>query len=120
MREQARAFGGRQIAVLMDEVLQQDGNAGERLRPLQWVAVALAAVAVTVLTVDYGRPPWIALSLAVSFGLSLSATDAARWIRFCIAPDASVPTVAMEHGQITYASTRADPLAYGLRKSFSP
>jgi chloramphenicol-sensitive protein RarD len=41
----------------------------ERLRPLQWVAVAIAAVAVTVLTVDYGRPPWIALSLAVSFGL---------------------------------------------------
>jgi len=41
----------------------------ERLRPLQWVAVAIAAVAVSVLTVDYGRPPWIALSLAASFGL---------------------------------------------------
>ena len=42
---------------------------GERLRRLQWVAVAIAAVAVGVLTVDYGRPPWIALTLAVSFGL---------------------------------------------------
>lgn len=42
---------------------------GERLRRLQWVAVGIAAVAVAVLTVDYGRPPWIALSLAVSFGL---------------------------------------------------
>jgi chloramphenicol-sensitive protein RarD len=41
----------------------------ERLRPLQWRAVGLAAVAVTVLTVDYGRPPWIALSLAFTFGL---------------------------------------------------
>jgi len=41
----------------------------ERLRPLQWVAVGIAAVAVAVLTVDYGRPPWIALALAVSFGL---------------------------------------------------
>ena len=41
----------------------------ERLRPLQWVAVGIAAVAVTVLTVDYGRPPWIALALAASFGL---------------------------------------------------
>src|SRR3954451_4012030 len=41
----------------------------ERLRPLQWTAVGLAAVAVAVLTVDYGRPPWIALSLAVTFGL---------------------------------------------------
>jgi chloramphenicol-sensitive protein RarD len=41
----------------------------ERLRPLQWVAVAVATVAVVVLTVDYGRPPWIALSLAFTFGL---------------------------------------------------
>src|SRR3954470_17187468 len=41
----------------------------ERLRRLQWVAVGIAAVAVAVLTVDYGRPPWIALSLAASFGL---------------------------------------------------
>src|SRR5215210_3673467 len=41
----------------------------ERLRPLQWTAVGIAAVAVVVLTVDYGRPPWIALALAVSFGL---------------------------------------------------
>jgi chloramphenicol-sensitive protein RarD len=41
----------------------------ERLRPAQWVAVGIAAVAVTVLTVDYGRPPWIALVLAATFGL---------------------------------------------------
>ena len=41
----------------------------ERLRPLQRVAVGIAAVAVVVLTVDYGRPPWIALGVAVSFGL---------------------------------------------------
>jgi chloramphenicol-sensitive protein RarD len=40
----------------------------ERLRRLQWAAVALAAVAVAVLTVDYGRPPWIALALATTFG----------------------------------------------------
>jgi len=42
---------------------------GERLRRLQWVAVGIAAVAVTVLTVDYGRPPWIALALAATFAL---------------------------------------------------
>jgi chloramphenicol-sensitive protein RarD len=42
---------------------------GERLRVAQWVAVGIAAVAVAVLTVDYGRPPWIALSLAATFGL---------------------------------------------------
>src|SRR3954449_5351708 len=41
----------------------------ERLRRLQWAAVGIATVAVAVLTADYGRPPWIALSLAASFGL---------------------------------------------------
>jgi len=40
---------------------------GERLRAAQWAAVAVGAVAVAVLTVDYGRLPWIALSLAFSF-----------------------------------------------------
>ncbi|MGA8847686.1 MAG: EamA family transporter RarD [Nocardioides sp.] len=41
---------------------------GERLRRLQWVAVAIGLVAVVVLALDYGRPPWIALILAFSFG----------------------------------------------------
>ena len=41
----------------------------ERLRPMQWTAVGIAILAVTVLTVDYGRPPWIALSLALTFAL---------------------------------------------------
>jgi chloramphenicol-sensitive protein RarD len=40
----------------------------ERLRRLQWAAVGIAAVAVVVLTLDYGRPPWIALALAATFG----------------------------------------------------
>jgi chloramphenicol-sensitive protein RarD len=41
----------------------------EQLRRLQWVAVGIGAAAVAVIAVDYGRPPWIALVLAVSFGL---------------------------------------------------
>jgi len=41
----------------------------ERLRRMQWAAVGLAVLAVVVLTVDYGHPPWIALALAGSFGL---------------------------------------------------
>ncbi|MFE9105882.1 EamA family transporter RarD [Actinomadura geliboluensis] len=41
----------------------------ERLRPWQWAAVGLGAAAVVVLTVDYGRPPWIALVLAFAFGV---------------------------------------------------
>jgi chloramphenicol-sensitive protein RarD len=40
----------------------------ERLRPAQWAAVGTGALAVVVLTLDYGRPPWIALALAGSFG----------------------------------------------------
>jgi len=39
----------------------------ETLRPLQWVAVAIASAAIVVLTVDYRRLPWIALALAFSF-----------------------------------------------------
>jgi len=41
---------------------------GERLRAQQQVAVGIAVVAVGVLTVANGRPPWIALVLAFSFG----------------------------------------------------
>lgn len=41
---------------------------GERLRPAQWAAMSMAFVAVVVLTVEGGRPPWIALVLAFSFG----------------------------------------------------
>ncbi|MCC7633048.1 EamA family transporter RarD [Stenotrophomonas rhizophila] len=41
----------------------------ERLRGLQWLAVACAAAGVAWLTVDAGTPPWIALGLACSFGL---------------------------------------------------
>jgi chloramphenicol-sensitive protein RarD len=40
----------------------------ERLRPVQWVAVGGGAVSVLVLTIGYGRLPWIALTLAFSFG----------------------------------------------------
>ena len=41
----------------------------EKLRPLQWAAIAISAVAVLVLAINYGQFPWIALALAFSFGL---------------------------------------------------
>jgi chloramphenicol-sensitive protein RarD len=41
----------------------------ERLRPLQWVPIGMAAVGVLYLTLQYGSLPWIALALAFSFGL---------------------------------------------------
>jgi chloramphenicol-sensitive protein RarD len=40
----------------------------EKMRFGQWVAVGIATVGVAVLTIDYGRLPWIALALAISWG----------------------------------------------------
>jgi len=42
---------------------------GERLRPLQWITIAMASAGVLYLTFGYGTLPWIALILAFSFGL---------------------------------------------------
>lgn len=41
---------------------------GERLRPLQWSAVGVAAAGVAWLTWQHGAPPWISLALAATFG----------------------------------------------------
>ncbi len=41
----------------------------ERLRKWQWAAVGIATLGVLYLTVDYGRLPWIAIILALTFGL---------------------------------------------------
>ena len=51
------------VVVLLGVTVQH-----ERLRALQWIAVGVGTVAVGVLTVDYGRLPYIALILAASFG----------------------------------------------------
>lgn len=40
----------------------------ERLRLFQWISIGLAAAGVAYLTLTYGRLPWIALSLAFTFG----------------------------------------------------
>lgn len=40
----------------------------ERMRKLQWIAVLIALFGVIVLAIDFGRPPWIALALATSWG----------------------------------------------------
>jgi chloramphenicol-sensitive protein RarD len=41
----------------------------ERLRPAQWAAVGVGTIAVLVLAVDYGHPPWVALVLAFTFAM---------------------------------------------------
>jgi chloramphenicol-sensitive protein RarD len=40
----------------------------ERMRPAQWLAIALATIGVVELTYAYGALPWIAFGLAASFG----------------------------------------------------
>ncbi|AXK36474.1 EamA family transporter RarD [Streptomyces armeniacus] len=39
----------------------------ERLRPAQWLAVGIGALAVVVLSVGYGQVPWLSITLAFSF-----------------------------------------------------
>jgi chloramphenicol-sensitive protein RarD len=51
------------VVVLLGVTVQR-----ERLRPWGWVAVGIGVIAVAVLTIDYGRLPYIALLLAGSFG----------------------------------------------------
>src|ERR1700712_5547655 len=41
----------------------------EKLRAVQWVALAMSALAVLILGIGYGSVPWISLILAFSFGL---------------------------------------------------
>lgn len=52
------------VAVLLGRFLF-----AERLGAAQWIAVALAALAVAVLTAGLGVVPWISLTLALTFGL---------------------------------------------------
>jgi chloramphenicol-sensitive protein RarD len=51
------------VVVLLGVTVQR-----ERLRAWQWIAVGIGGLAVAILTVDYGRLPYIALTLAASFG----------------------------------------------------
>ena len=66
----------------------------ERLRPLQWSAMGIATTAVVVLTLDYGRLPYVALVLAFTFGsyglckktANVGATDSLTYETAVIAP----------------------------------
>ena len=77
---------------------------GESLRRLQVAAVGCAAVAVVVLTVAYGRVPWIALVLACSFAgygylkksIPVSATTSLAVETAVLSPFALVAAVVAE------------------------
>jgi chloramphenicol-sensitive protein RarD len=40
---------------------------GEAMRKIQWISFIVATVGVVILTIDYGRPPWISFALAFSW-----------------------------------------------------
>jgi chloramphenicol-sensitive protein RarD len=70
----------------------------ERLRPLQWVAMGIASGAVAVLSLDYGRLPYVALILAFSFGsyglckktANVGATESLAFETAVLAPFAAI------------------------------
>lgn len=75
----------------------------ERLRKTQWVALGIGLIAVLVLTFDYGRPPWIALILALSFGIySLAKNKVGKSVpalqSFTIESAIVIPVAAIQLG----------------------
>jgi chloramphenicol-sensitive protein RarD len=83
----------------------------ERMRAGQWAALGVGAAAVGVLTVDYGRLPWIALTLAVSFGSyglvkKKLAIPAAEGLfvetAVLVGPALAYLVVGMAHGQAVF------------------
>lgn len=89
---------------------------GERLRRLQIVALAFGGAAVTVLTVAYGRLPWIALVLACSFAgygflkkaVSAPATTALAVETGALLPFALIAMVVLEiSGEAAFLHTSA-------------
>ncbi|HEX6470571.1 MAG TPA: EamA family transporter RarD, partial [Streptosporangiaceae bacterium] len=82
----------------------------ERLRPWQWAAIGVGTVAVVVLTVDYGRLPWIAVVLAGSFGTyglikKFAATGSAESI--------TVETAVLFPAALAYAVLQPHPTFTG-------
>jgi chloramphenicol-sensitive protein RarD len=95
----------------------------ERLRTTQWVAIGIGASAVAVLTVDYGHVPYLALSLAVSFGsyglikkrLGLPATDGLLLeSAVVVVPAALYLVVLNNHGEGTVGHVSAGHTALVL------
>jgi chloramphenicol-sensitive protein RarD len=98
---------------------------GERLRRRQVVALCFGAASVVVLTVAYGRLPWIALVLAVSFAgygfqkkaVRVSAVPSLTVETACLLPFALVAVVVMEvrgTAAFTHGTIGRDVLLVGL------
>jgi chloramphenicol-sensitive protein RarD len=92
----------------------------ERLRGVQWAALGIAFAAVIGLTIENGRPPWVALILTVSFGLyglakkqaGAGAIEGMAIETVTVAPVALAAIVVLGlHGQSTVADHGAGYLA---------
>jgi chloramphenicol-sensitive protein RarD len=88
----------------------------ETLRPAQWIAVSIGAIAVVVLTVDYGRLPWIALLVASSFATygflkkkaDLGAFEGLGMETLILAPVALAFLITLQlRGELTFAHAGA-------------
>jgi chloramphenicol-sensitive protein RarD len=86
---------------------------GEPVSRLHKLALALAAAAVVVLTISYGRPPWIALIIAASWSaygllkrqISLSPIESLAGETFLLAVPAAVLLLAMAGGDGSIPAT---------------
>lgn len=87
----------------------------EKLRPLQWAAVAVGVIACVYLAIDYGKPPWIAIVLALTFasyglmkkriGGSLGAMESLTAETLVLAPVAAVLLVVLTiRGDTTFTT----------------
>jgi chloramphenicol-sensitive protein RarD len=97
---------------------------GERLRPLQWLSVALAAAGVAILVGAFGSIPWVALTLATAFGVyglirkqvPVDSTTGLLVETLLLLPVALVVLMTLfEHHQVTFlrASFTMDLLLIG-------
>lgn len=89
----------------------------ERMRPVQWVAIAIAALGVGWLTWQAGTVPWIALILAFSFGAygllrktaALGALEGLSFETMVLFPLAAGYVIWLTvHGQNVFLTTASD------------
>jgi chloramphenicol-sensitive protein RarD len=89
----------------------------ERLRPAQWMAIGVAALGVAWLTWQAGTVPWIALSLALSFGgygllrktAALGALEGLSFETMVLFPLAAGYVIWLTvHGQNAFINTDSD------------
>lgn len=88
---------------------------GERLRLTQWIAVGAGFIAVLILSVDYGQLPWIALTLAFSFGIyGLAKSKLGGLVRplhgFALESGFLLPVAAL---QLWWVSSTTDGVQFG-------